>query len=411
MNLKSTLGIMLLCFVCLYPLTGCDDGSSDDKDTSLKWDKIDWRTADNGAYADFTYNDLAPSCSNAPGTTSSEFYFFARGGDTENLVIYFEGGGACWHTNNCITATAYTKQITQTADNLNASTAGTGTVNGIIDYTEESNPFKDWDMVYIPYCTGDLAWGATDTEYTGDTIRHRGHVNFQLVLAWLKNHYDSPENILVCGTSAGAFSAPFNFPYIRESFPDSQFYLIGDSGIGVVSDDFNSNSSYGVVSWDIQVPTTDSLPDGSTFDDFDGVEISSITMDDIYIALANHYDDVVVAEYTTRYDTTMTMFYNMMLNIDTPANWLDYDGVWCDWVDQMETILDTETMGITAGNFHYYIAPGSAHTILMKEGLYTTTSDGTALIDWITAMVEGTDGFENVECTDCDKPSTCPDCE
>lgn len=419
MNLKSTLGIMFLCFVCLYPLAGCDDDSSSNSEFKIDpleetWTKITWRSADGGAYKKFRFNGLAPSCSNAPGTTSSEFYFFARGSESENLVIYFKGGGACWHNNNCILIPTYNREITETAGDLDASTANTGgSIDGIIDYTNENNPFRNWNIVYIPYCTGDLGWGAGDKAYSGGTIRHRGHVNFQFVLKWLKNHFDSPEKILVCGSSAGGFSAPFNFPFIRESFPESEMYLLGDSGIGVVSPDFNSNASYGVVSWNIQVPTTDSLPDGSTFDDFDGVDISTITMDDIYIALANHYTDTVIGQYTTKYDTTMTNFYKMMLNIDSPGAWATYTDVWCDWVGNMETILDTEYGAISSGadNFRYYIAPGSVHTILMNDNVYSVTSDETALIDWITAMVEGTDGFENVECTECNKPADCPDCE
>jgi hypothetical protein len=116
-------------------------------------------------------------------------------------------------------------------------------------------------------------------------------------------------------SSAGACSAPFSFPFIREFFPDSQLYCISDSGIGVMSPDFNS-AEYGARSWHIRPPTTSALPAGSTL----------------------------------RYDTTMAMFYNMMLNIS---------GVWCDWV---------------------------------------------------TAMVDGAAGFVNVACGECETPVAFPEC-
>ncbi|HOO73275.1 MAG TPA: pectin acetylesterase-family hydrolase [Spirochaetota bacterium] len=409
MKNKTAAAIIACIFISLYLFTGCNNSGSSEGASST-WKKIDWKTADSGAYANFKVNGLSPSCSNAPGTSSSDFYFFARTGSSNNLVIFFKGGGACWHKNNCITySTVYNKEISETVDDLESATWNVGgSLDGIFDITNEDNPFRDWSMVYIPYCTGDLGWGAGDKTYDGDAIRHRGHVNFRVALEWITEHFESPDEIMVCGTSAGAFNAAFNFPFIKESFRDSQLYLIGDSGIGVVTDEFRTDPDNGIVSWSIQPPTTDTLPDGSTFDDFNSAAISDITMSDIYIAIANHYDDAVIGQYTTEYDTTMTMFYNMMIEIDTPANWANYSGVWCDWVSKMHDILDEEYMDISvdADNFHYYIAPGKVHTILKFDDMYTMTSNSTALLDWINAMMDGGSAFNNVACTDCEEPDT-----
>jgi hypothetical protein len=34
-----------------------------------------------------------------------------------------------------------------------------GVLSGIFDATSAENPFKDWNMVYVPYCTGDVHFG------------------------------------------------------------------------------------------------------------------------------------------------------------------------------------------------------------------------------------------------------------
>ena len=40
-------------------------------------------------------------------------------------------------------------------------------------------------------------------------------------------------------------------------------------------------------------------------------------------------------------------------------------------------------------SFRSYTAPGRVHTILRSNALYTTTVDGVAFKDWLTALVNG----------------------
>lgn len=43
----------------------------------------------------FMGKDLTPTCSGYP-TTDATFSYFVKGGTVNNLVVYFQGGGACW---------------------------------------------------------------------------------------------------------------------------------------------------------------------------------------------------------------------------------------------------------------------------------------------------------------------------
>ena len=212
------------------------------------WSEID--PAD--VYPEFKYNGLTPSCAAPPPTIDPEtgefttydpeFTFFVKGGETKNLVVYFQGGGGCWDSVNCLYAHTYSEERTETEE-MFAYTEGMG----IFDTANPKNPFKDWSFVYIPYCTGDIHWGANDAEYPDpwfvydgnpQTIQHRGFVNFQVVLKWIKENFKRPQKIFVTGISAGSYGAIGGFPFIKEAFPLSKVYVLGDAGNGVTPEAF-----------------------------------------------------------------------------------------------------------------------------------------------------------------------------
>jgi len=230
---------VILLSAFLFSITACkDDSSGDGGDARSAW--IEVKPGD--AYPGYGDDNLKPSCSNYPGTDSA-FSFFAKLTGSNNLLIYFQGGGACWHENNCINNPTYSTSQFERIFMLNdAFLSGMG----ILDGTRAANPFKDWNIVYIPYCTGDLHWGAKDKDYGGgNIIRHRGFVNFMFVLDWIKENFDTdgpdqPDKIFVTGISAGAYGAILNFPYIRDSFSDSSMYVLADAGNGVTTTAFFS---------------------------------------------------------------------------------------------------------------------------------------------------------------------------
>src|SRR5512146_2252040 len=83
---------------------------------------------------------------------------------SDNLVVVFEPGGACWDYDSC------------TGRN---GIRGAANVDGIPDDHWElapfispflsrfdaTNPSRDWNMLYIPYCTGDVPTGNTVATY------------------------------------------------------------------------------------------------------------------------------------------------------------------------------------------------------------------------------------------------------
>ncbi len=356
---------------------------------------------------DFEYNGLTPSCAASPGT-DSEFSFFVKAGTVNKLVVYFQGGGGCWDSMNCLYFSTYSEE----APPVEAFADTTG--RGIFDTNNEDNPFKDWYFVYVPYCTGDVHWGANDQVYPDYldfipgldswTIRHRGFVNFQLVLKWITDNFSRPRHIFVSGSSAGSYGAILAAPYIKEAYRLSRLSVVGDAGNGVTEPSSFQDTS--ILNWNIQIPDW-IFPEGYTPD---------LTMADVYKRIAAEYPWSKFSQYTTAWDWNQTFFYNVMLNIMNPAVWeTGWPAQWCEWHDQMTSMAD-ETAA-EAPNYRYYIAEGADHTIMMSPKFYTDESAGIPFVEWVRAMVRnpfGTHGpwlqgrWQNLECEDCADPVTCP---
>lgn len=369
-----------------------------------KWTEIDPAEK----YPDFEYNGLTPKCSGFPGD-NDDFYFFARRGTINNIVVYFQGGGACWDSMNCLYYPTYSTKIIENEADLKDA-------GGIFDTDNTLNPFKDWSFVYIPYCTGDIHWGANDQTYKDYldlipgvdswTIQHRGFVNFQVVLKWIKDNFRRPNKIFVTGSSAGGYGAILGFPYIKEAFPLSRVYVLGDAANGVVGGTFQADSIY---NWNIQLPQW-IFEEGYT---------EELTIADVYTKIAARYPLSKLAQYTTAWDWNQTFFYNVMLNINDPDSWAkNWPLVWCEWHDQM--LEYTHETAAEAPNYRYYIGKGTDHTILMSDKFYSTEAlKGITFVEWVRAMVTNPFGmfggplegkWKNLECADadCGDPLTCP---
>ena len=367
-------------------------------------------------YPDFEYNGLTPACSNCPTCLSDKFTFFVRKGAVNKLVVYFQGGGACWDSVNCLYSRTYTEEQIETIEMFN-HTIGLG----IFDTIHPANPFKDWYFVYIPYCTGDIHWGASDTVYLDVwdqipdldswTIKHRGHVNFQVVLKWIQDNFEWPHEIFITGISAGSYGAIGGFPFIKEAFPLSRTNVLGDAGCGVTSEDFKINS---ITNWNVQVPNW--IPG------YENGYDPAKNIADVFRDYANYYPFSKVAQYTSAWDETQAWFYNLQLEndkgpiIDQPELWgdLPYPDVWCDWHQQMINLAYDTAAG--ASNYRYYIAAGYSHTILMSPNFFSEDSAGIAFVRWLNAMVGNPFGmwggpwqgqWKNLECEDCEAPVSC----
>src|SRR6185295_17154796 len=109
-----------------------------------------------------------------------------------------------------------------------------GEVTGIFSADRSENPFRDWNMAYIPYCTGDVHFGtrqAASVPGVATAQRFVGHLNTQTFVSRLVPTFEAGlERVVVAGSSAGSFGAALNFSMISDAFA-VQTDAILDSGM------------------------------------------------------------------------------------------------------------------------------------------------------------------------------------
>lgn len=135
--------------------------------------------------------------------------------DSANVMIYLEGGGACF--NDTCDFTAFSIPFIPPSD-------------GIFSRNSDTNPVKDWTMIYVPYCTGDIHAGDAETELGGQLRQFRGYSNITRYLElWVPSF--ATERVLLTGISAGGFGAALNAVQVADAYgPDVELTVIDDSG-------------------------------------------------------------------------------------------------------------------------------------------------------------------------------------
>ena len=140
--------------------------------------------------------------------------------DGEDLVLYLEGGGACW-SELCVAAEFVVPGVPE-AGMLNRELAG--------------NPFAEMDVVFFPYCDGSVFMGHSevddDDDGTPDRIHH-GLINLSAGLDVAKQLYPEPSRIFLAGSSAGSYGVHIANMLVRGQWPEAELVVIADAGLGL----------------------------------------------------------------------------------------------------------------------------------------------------------------------------------
>jgi Pectinacetylesterase len=353
-------------------------------------------------------NTYAPSCTGFPGTDPT-FKFWAKKSATgsRKTMVYFEGGGACWDSVTCSfpIGTGLPNQffVPQVPPGTNPATMD-GAFKNV-----PANPVKDWNVVYIPYCSGDIHTGSSTQQYfnvgfpqfpagTPFTLKHRGFDNFMSVLAWMKASGDKPQQILVTGSSAGGYGATANFPWIADTFKSARVSLLADASQGVTTTAFDTGLP-GRNSWNPQLPPW-------VF----GPAPSAVSGGDLIRVLAGAYPQSKIAQFTTPLDGVQIAFYGYMKQAYGPGG--SCPNPVADWNQLM--LGDLQRYEAGSPNYRHYVAAGSYHTIMRTPLFFTEASAGPTFAGWLGNMLKnqgGTGGkggkWDSVACPTCLAPLPC----
>lgn len=136
---------------------------------------------------------------------------------SKDFGTYLYGGGACFNTITCNTATSNPKP-------------GNPGTSGIFD-ARSDNPLHGYNWMAVPYCTGDVHGGNAESPSSFSTHREfRGLVNLKLMMARAADTFGDVGTQFITGESAGGFGAITTYATLRSYFPNARGVLMDDSG-------------------------------------------------------------------------------------------------------------------------------------------------------------------------------------
>lgn len=304
----------------------------------------------------------------------SEFAFWVRPADPTKVVLFLEGGGACWDATTCTFSdahsTTYDWNVTGGDDPMFQS--------GILDLTHPDNPFADYSFVFVPYCTGDVHLGNRTQVYSPElTVAHNGFVNSSTALAYLAEHYPDAAQIVVVGVSAGSVAAPVYGGLVSDALPQAQITVFADSSGAYPSEPDLNTEILGL--WGV----SETMPDWAVNE---GLTAQDWGFPRFWIQTGLHNPDIVMARFDHAFDQVQTEFMTR-LGLDT-SNLVTS-------IDTNEALI--ESAGVVQ---HSYTAPGDNHGIASNEAFYTMEVNGIRLVDWVNALIAG-EPLDDVHCEAC----------
>jgi len=178
--------------------------------------------------------------------------------NANELLIYFDGGGACWDTNTCFTnpTASYLQGYNNASFQANSRPALESQILLTSRDPARNNPWAAAHLVFIPYCTGDIHGGDAVVTYPGApaAIHHHGYGNFQNILGVLANAVPWVNNVWITGTSAGCYGATLNYNAAKKAWPGAKTHLIADS-CATTPGFLNTKPS-----WNLQQPSSSDCP-------------------------------------------------------------------------------------------------------------------------------------------------------
>lgn len=352
----------------LDPGEDCDDGNDNQFDgclpdctivEPLDTEPLEWEYVD------------VPGTLCMNGDTAG--FGISRNPDSPNVMIYLEGGGACF--NDVCDFSAFNIPFIPPPD-------------GIFNRNNPQNPVRDWSMIYVPYCSGDIHGGDKDTELGGQVRHFRGYSNITKYLQHWVPTFPEAEKVLLTGISAGGFGAGLNAAQVAKAFgPGPQMITIDDSGPPV---------SNAVISPCLQQTFREVWGLDGTILAECGADCSD--PDDFARGVLGH----LISEYP---EMRFGLFSNTADAIIRGFMSFGWGNGMHDTCDGVPTIVPADVYedGLLAlrddhpdAASTYYIGQtqvlynfGQGHTVLRSPSFWTTVIDGVPLPEWVAGVIDG----------------------
>ena len=297
--------------------------------------------------------------------------------DATKLVIYLQGGGACFNPAVC----------GQNANSFGEADAQSTIANLqsplIFNRGNADNQFADWHYIFVPYSTGDVHSGTNsdaDVPNGGPADQLMvGATNFSAIVEDLQAYFNTngaPDEILVTGSSAGGYGVYLNFVQIADAF-GTDITLTGLADASPIFFDTNLfaeclNANWEVL-WNFDYPDDlDNLVSGTYAYDVQKVyEYASVKYPNANFGLISTYEDDVIRQFLS-FGTAGCTGLPGVLSGTAFKNGL---------IDMQNTLVNFP-------NWKVFFTEGTAHTFLGSPTLNQSVN-GMDLNDWIAQLRAG----------------------
>ncbi len=299
-----------------------------------------------------------------------------------NLVIFLQGGGACWDE-FCLAVTG--------------APAGVPTVD-ILNPDLPENPVADWNVTYLPYCDGSLFIGDRDHDDDGDGTPdrfHRGLANLSAALDMARDQFGAPDHIALVGSSGGGFGVLLAPPIVRAVFPNARVSVFADSAVGVARGDAEPDYvSHLIDQWgaaDLLPPTCDDgcIDNGH----MTGIVAENLRVDDgLRMAVFTSWYDLIIGDVFLQ---VAAADFAADIEAETGALHAEFPDRYQRFIidGRMHTTLLGDPSGIIGTDFGAVEVPPDAledfSGIELGRLATTAAADGTEVAAWLSAFLSG----------------------
>jgi hypothetical protein len=331
-----------------------------------------------------TWYKLALPIAEACCSEGSPYSIFLKKGNSNNLIVYFSGGGASWNEHTAARPNSWgafffgkpTYYFPKVVDFLEGLTR-----DGILKANDPGNPFNDWNILSLPYGTGDFHAGKNDYPYTDKkggrrTLHHSGARNVAAALKASQGFFPRPDQLLITGESAGAFGCIAQAENVIRNYPDCKH-------ITVLSD----SAQLAYPGWKAVVRDVWK----ADRELWECIESNSLSQDWFRLLYRKFGDRLTYLHACSYHDAILTI-YQKALNTGVMENAVDQDGLaqfQAGLAEAQKTLLRE------IPEFRCYISDwgenkktgATTHCAMRTRLFHTKNSAGISLADWLDDAV------------------------
>lgn len=325
------------------------------------------------------------------GAFGDSIYGTLKRGSENNLIVCFCGGGVAWdeymaarpfsENHRVEEGGYYSDTCAMIIDAL--SRAGIGS-------NCKENPFRNWNMIIIPYCTGDFHVGTgdfpvRDLDGKNRNVHFHGYTNYHAIVEKARKYLDcTPDKLIVTGFSAGAFAVSMLTDDVMNQFPEAKkTYSLLDSAL-LLHPDWKSIAE--------NVWQTPKMISGC-------LETENIVLDSLLALKKKRKDKVQILYLSSVRDVALATYVGGEgIHRNRPAT-----KEMCDtFQDELKKFKEMLQKADPEVGFYFFDMPavqmeqeGSAssgatqHTILMSSSVYKIYVEGKTVLDWLQDAVSG----------------------